>query len=146
MQPLNTKNTNLTNLSTAIKDDWIKTEKINLAKPKFSARPSLLICHCFSPSCSPWRSLCTSQWMNHVGSFCWRQLNYCVIFKMHIQFGGPLMVAHLLRYRATNRKVAGSIPDGVIGIFHWHNPSDHTMSLESTLPLTEMSTRNISWG
>ena len=24
---------------------------------------------------------------------------------------------------ATNRKVAGSIPDGVIGIFHGHNPS-----------------------
>jgi hypothetical protein len=31
---------------------------------------------------------------------------------------GPLMVAQWLRYCATNRKVAGSIPDGVIGIFH----------------------------
>jgi hypothetical protein len=38
-----------------------------------------------------------------------------------------------------------SIPDGVIGIFHWHNPSGRTMALESTQPLTEMSTRNISW-
>jgi hypothetical protein len=28
---------------------------------------------------------------------------------------------------ATNRKVAGSIPDGVTGIFHWHNPSGRTM-------------------
>jgi hypothetical protein len=27
-------------------------------------------------------------------------------------------VAQWLRYCATNRKVAGSIPDGVIGIFH----------------------------
>ena len=27
-------------------------------------------------------------------------------------------VAQWLRWRATNRKVAGSIPDGVIGIFH----------------------------
>jgi hypothetical protein len=27
-------------------------------------------------------------------------------------------VAQWLRYSATNRKVAGSIPDGVIGIFH----------------------------
>ena len=27
-------------------------------------------------------------------------------------------VAHWLRRCATNRKVAGSIPDGVIGIFH----------------------------
>jgi hypothetical protein len=31
---------------------------------------------------------------------------------------GPLMVAQWLRYCATYRKVAGSIPDGVIGIFH----------------------------
>jgi len=36
---------------------------------------------------------------------------------------------------ATNRKVAGSIPDGVIGIFHRHNPSDRTMALGSTQPL-----------
>ena len=40
---------------------------------------------------------------------------------------------------------AGSIPNGV-GIFHWHNPSDRTMALGSTQPLTEMSTRGISWG
>jgi len=33
-----------------------------------------------------------------------------------------------LRCCATNQKVAGSIPDGVIGIFHWHNPSDSTMA------------------
>jgi hypothetical protein len=31
---------------------------------------------------------------------------------------GPLMVAQWLSYYATNQKVAGSIPDGVIGIFH----------------------------
>jgi hypothetical protein len=37
-----------------------------------------------------------------------------------------------LRHCATNRKVAGSIPDGVIGIFHWHNPSGRTMALGST--------------
>jgi len=41
---------------------------------------------------------------------------------------------------------AGSIPDGVIGTFHWHNPSDRTMALGSTQPVTEMSTRSISWG
>jgi hypothetical protein len=45
-----------------------------------------------------------------------------------------------------SRKVAGSIPDGVIGIFHWHNPFGRTMALGSTQSLTEMSTRNISWG
>jgi hypothetical protein len=61
------------------------------------------------------------------------------------QAGGPLMVAQWLRYCATNRKVAGSIPDGVIGIFHRHIPSDRTMALGSTQHLTEMSTRSISW-
>ena len=54
-------------------------------------------------------------------------------------------VAQWLRCCATNRKVAGSIPDGVIGIFHWHNLSDRSMALGSTQPLTEMSTRSISW-
>jgi hypothetical protein len=50
-----------------------------------------------------------------------------------------------LRHCATSQKVTGSIPDGVIGIFHWHNPSSHTMTLGLIQPLTEMSTRNISW-
>ena len=50
-----------------------------------------------------------------------------------------------LRHCTTSRKVAGSIADGVIGIFHWHNPSGRTMALGSTQPLTEMSTRNISF-
>jgi len=31
-----------------------------------------------------------------------------------------------LRHSATIRKVAGSIPDDVIGIFHWHIPSGST--------------------
>ena len=51
-----------------------------------------------------------------------------------------------LRHCATSQKVAGSIPNGIIGIFHWHNPSGHTMALGLTQPLTKMSTRNISWG
>ena len=33
-----------------------------------------------------------------------------------------------------------------MGIFHWHDPSGRTMALVSTQPLTEMSTRYISWG
>jgi hypothetical protein len=51
----------------------------------------------------------------------------------------------VLRHCATSLKVAGSIPDGVTGIFHWHYPSGRTMALRLTQPLTEMSTRNISW-
>jgi hypothetical protein len=31
---------------------------------------------------------------------------------------GTLLVAQWLRHCTTNRKVAGFIPDGVIGIFH----------------------------
>jgi hypothetical protein len=55
--------------------------------------------------------------------------------------GGAVVEA--LRYKPEG---PGSIPDGVIGIFHWHNPSGRTMILGSTQPVTEMSTRNISWG
>ena len=45
-----------------------------------------------------------------------------------------------LRHCTASRKVAGSIPDGVIGIFHGH------MAPALTQPLTEMSTRDISCG
>jgi len=45
----------------------------------------------------------------------------------------------------TTQQVASSIPDGIIGIFHWHNPSSCTMALGLAQPLTELSTRNISW-
>ena len=36
-----------------------------------------------------------------------------------------------LRHCATSRKVAGSIPDGIIGIFHWRNPSAPGVDLAS---------------
>ena len=42
-------------------------------------------------------------------------------------------VAQLLRHYATNRKVAGSTPNGVIGIFHLHNSSGGTMFQRLTL-------------
>jgi len=54
-----------------------------------------------------------------------------------------MQLVEALRYY---QKVANSIRDGVIGIFHRHNPSGRTMALVSTQPLTEMSTRIISWG
>ena len=65
--------------------------------------------------------------------------------KLTTHFGGTRWRSWL-RHCATSRKVAGSIPDGVTGIFHWHYPSGRTMALRSTQPLTEMSTRNVSWG
>jgi len=51
-----------------------------------------------------------------------------------------------LRHCATSQRIAGLIPSGVREIFHWHNPSSCCLALESAQPLTEMSTRNISWG
>ena len=48
-----------------------------------------------------------------------------------------------LRYKS---EVAGSIPYSVTAIFDLHNLSGRIMSLMSTQPLTEMSTRNISLG
>ena len=74
------------------------------------------------------------------------QLKRCDVFRaVNVTIRGTA-AAQWLRCCATNRKVAGSIPDGVIGIFHLRNPSDRTMALGSIQPPTEMSTRRISWG
>jgi hypothetical protein len=72
-----------------------------------------------------------SEWL---WQYVWRSALYCNYFE-----------CSWLRHCATNRKVAGLIPDGVIGIFHWHNPSSCSMALGLIQPLTELSTRNISW-
>ena len=63
-------------------------------------------------------------------------LKYYMILLVLVLGYAVAQLVEALRY-----KVAGSIPDGVIGIFHRHNPSDRTMTLGSTQPLTEMSTR-----
>ena len=57
-----------------------------------------------------------------------------------------LMTTNLRIIDLELRLVMGSIPDGVIGISQQHNPSGHTMVLGMTQPLTEMSTKCISWG
>ena len=85
-----------------------------------------------------------------VGGFLCAQMIYNTVFwKMFVVICVVIAVytavAQWLRCCAANRKVAGSIPAGVIGIFHCHNPSDRTMALGWTQPLTEMSTRRISW-
>ena len=54
-------------------------------------------------------------------------------------------MAYWVEVRATCRKVAGSIPDAVIEIFHCLNSSGHNMTMVSTEPLTEISTRDVSW-
>jgi hypothetical protein len=52
----------------------------------------------------------------------------------------------LIQYlNCATSQVAGLVPDEVIEIFHWHNSSTYTLTLESSQPLTEISTRAISW-
>ena len=79
-----------------------------------------------------------------IGSFCLKP--FLDIMCPCVSLYGGTRWRNWLRHCTKSRKVAGSIPDGVIGLFHLHNPSGHTMALGLTQPLTEMSTRNISWG
>jgi hypothetical protein len=51
-----------------------------------------------------------------------------------------------LRQYATSRKVAGSSPDEMDFFFNLPNPSNRTMALGSTQPLTKISTRNLPGG
>ena len=63
-----------------------------------------------------------------------------------LNWRNSVLLKIIVGHCATNRKVVGSIPDGVTGIFHWHNPSGRTVAMGLNRPLTEMSTRNISLG
>jgi hypothetical protein len=54
-------------------------------------------------------------------------------------------VLFIIHY-ATSWKVAGSIPEKVIGYFNWYNSCSRTMALGSAKHLTEMSTRNLPGG
>ena len=88
---------------------------------------------------------CMTQWQNSLFENFIHHLTPYHNVVIH-KAGGDMWWHSQFRHCATNWKVAGSIPDGVTGIFHWHYPSGRTMALGMTLPLTEMSTRNISWG
>jgi hypothetical protein len=55
-------------------------------------------------------------------------------------------VAHLVEVLRYKPECRGLIPDGVTGIFHFLNPSSRTMALASADLLTQMRTRNPSWG
>ena len=104
---------------------------------KFSPQILSFIYLHFSP-CLPY----ATQNISSSSSF----LPYLLVLSLHSIFPQSFAVVQWLRCCATNRKVVSSFPDGVIGIFHSHNPSDRTMALGSTQSLTEMSTRRISWG
>lgn len=50
-----------------------------------------------------------------------------------------------LQHCSPSQKVAGSIFDGIICNYYWHNPSGCTMAPGPIQILTEMNTRNIAW-
>jgi hypothetical protein len=65
--------------------------------------------------------------------------HFCQVQK---SFGATLKRSWL-RYYATSRKVAGSIPDEVLEFINWPNSSSRTMALRPTQPLRETSARNV---
>jgi hypothetical protein len=83
-------------------------------------------------------------WYSRLSECDWRL--YANLYYVGMWKRGGTRWRSWLRHCTTNRNVAGSIPDGVIGIFQWHNPFGRTVTLGSTLRVTEMSTRNIVWG
>ena len=94
-------------------------------------------------STGDWRDAVLSIRVGQMRRMCSR-IGMWFLYKCNIEDGGTRWHSWL-GHCTTNRKVVGSIPDGVFGILHWHNPSGHTMALGLTEPLTEMSTRDISW-
>jgi hypothetical protein len=72
-----------------------------------------------------------------------RKQSHLVKYK-HITWARSNIVG--LRHYATSRKIAGSIPDEVIGIFSWPISSTRTMALGSIQLLIEMSTRKFPGG
>jgi hypothetical protein len=104
---------------------------------------SLFHCHfsCLKWDIPLWRSNVSVRKPRKQQGICNVHINLLTYFH-----GGGARLRSWLRHYVTNRNVAGSIPDGVTGICHWHNRFGRTMALRSTQPLTEMSTRNLSWG
>ena len=143
-----------------LRDDF--SERINRVIRGFAVYTSILgqRCHMFRPF--PFSAVCSPKWYLVSGAngvspppnalfssyvlFDLSEAQACIWFST--LFTGHcvgISWRNWLRHCATSQKVVVSIPDGVIGIFHWRNPYGHTMALGLTQPVTEMSTRSISW-
>jgi hypothetical protein len=102
-----------------------------------------------------WHNRCCAQFNRCIYSWCPLILR-TLIWQTHLFinyqyscFSGGMHWCSWLRQCATHQKVMGLIPHGVTGIFNWHNSSGCPVALgltQSLKSLTEMSTRNISWG
>jgi hypothetical protein len=67
---------------------------------------------------------------------------YTIGAELYMTGGGGMQQRIWFWNFATNQKRAGLISYGVNGFFNVPNPSNSTMDLGSTQPLTEMSIRN----
>jgi hypothetical protein len=83
-------------------------------------------------------------WIHLVqNSIQWRDLVNTVNEPSASTKGKQYIKCSWLRHYSTSRKVAGLIPDEIIGFFNWPNPSSCIMALGSSQPLTEMKTMNL---
>jgi hypothetical protein len=71
-----------------------------------------------------------------------KDYNFSFSLKLLLQLGHAVVQLVEAVLCATSRKVAGSIFHGDNGIFRLHN----SFVLESAKDVTEINTRNISWG
>ena len=104
--------------------------------------------HCPSPfpnffnSCTTHDCLVFMSLLQYTTQFCFLQTLLPVFtpqivfqeFLVHLIYFRGTRSRSWLRHYATIRMVAGSIPDGVIGILHWHNPSGRTVALGLPYP------------
>jgi hypothetical protein len=62
---------------------------------------------------------------------CCRGYDVCVMQANMWEYRNVFKVrwGHAVPHCNTSRKVAGSIPDCIIGTFHWYNPFGRTMAL-----------------
>jgi len=86
--------------------------------------------------------------MHQVPTKCWKlhtNAQYHNLKDHYLNKGGH-MVAQLVETLRYKPEGCGFDSRWCHWNFDWHNPSGCTMALGLTQPLTEMSTRNISWG
>ena len=80
------------------------------------------------------------------GVIFWYFKQCCSKVATDVKYKTNLRTRSWSRQFCTIRKIVGSIPDVVIGIFLWLKLSGRTTFLGSTQPLTRFDTRNNCWG
>ena len=132
---------------------YVMTAHHGYGKQQYTAPPEEVKLLFFPSKLRPFvlvvRVVCRWRWVWKNGGMVWSGANRVIgrkNFPITARFTVGTRWRCWLRHCATSRKVAGSIPGGVIGTFRWNNPSSHIMTMRLALPLTETSSRLISWG